>query len=176
MGHLPAILLAYDVSSSCVGWAEFRDGKPERFGKFVPEGVTHQEKLAHLARTLEGAIGATPVGARTDVIFEEPYLGRNRHAYVLMLYHGAALATAVNLLGTEHVHVMGPRAVKRALALPKKASYEQRKRQAVREANRLFGLHLRYKPRDPRKTVSDDDTADALLLGQAFLGGGNADG
>lgn len=162
-------LLALDVSSSTVGWAFFRDGVPEQRGKFHPEGATHDEKLHSFRLWLTSTFNTL---RPTSMVIEDPYLGRNKHAYVLLYYLAVFLDFHVEVFGRptrSGIDRIGPRVVKLLLKMPKLKDYNARKKQAVTLANSLYGLHLRYKANDRMKLISDDDVADAILLGRVRL-------
>lgn len=163
----PGSVLAFDLSSSCVGWAVFHNGLPCNWGKV---SLGHEEHDLRLREVHNLVLQLVADYLPSEVVLEEPYLGRARHAHVLLLYLGVVLCTLVQLRGVPLPvrNRIPPRTVKKVMNLPHKGEYADRKRQAVTRCNKLFGLRLRYKENDRDKKVSDDDVADALLVGAAW--------
>jgi Holliday junction resolvasome RuvABC endonuclease subunit len=161
-------VLALDISSVCVGWSLFDDGAPSAHGKYLQQGEGHGEKLANFAEWLADTI----FESQSDyVVIEKPYPGRNKNAYkVLTMYIGRVLESFWSLMGVElpDESFIPPQTVKAILSFPKGEDHEANKRIAVTEINRLYGLALKYDRKDRKKTISDDDTADAIALNLAW--------
>lgn len=162
-------VLALDISSVMVGWAVFENGELTRHGKFAQQGDDHGEKLAAFRLWL---LATFRQAAPDIVVYERPFAGRRRNAFAVLQLYVAALVIA----HWEHykreiqpAESVPAREVKRRNRMRKGANHEANKRIAVLLANRLYGLRLKYKSNDKRKTVSQDDVADAILLGRAWL-------
>lgn len=163
------VILCLDISSVCIGWAVFHGEQLRFHGKYATQGTGHGERLMYFSEwLLERLCEYEP----SDVIVEEPYPGRFRNAYaVLMQYISVVLAVHFRWSGMElpgENRVPAAR-VKQVLEMPKGADHEARKRAMVLEINRLYGLSLKFKADDAKKRTSDDDTADAIALGRCWL-------
>lgn len=166
---VPSSILGLDISSACVGWAYFQDGTPIAYGKYVPTGEHHGEKLSHFREWLTEQLKGYQPDA---LLIEAPFAGRRRFAFgVLMMYCGVALQSHFEYFGVEQPpeHRVPAHLIKKLLRARKTSSYEQRKKNMVLAMNQRYGLSLRFKANDRTKKVSDDDTADALALVTAFL-------
>jgi Holliday junction resolvasome RuvABC endonuclease subunit len=162
-------VLALDVSSVCVGWALFDGIDLVAYGKYRTVGEEHGERLYNFGQWLYTMLEERQPDA---AIVEAPYPGRRRNSYgVLQMYFGVVLATHVRWCGREmpHDQRVAAHRIKRLLQMPKGADHESRKRQMVQEINRLYGLALKFKAKDPKKRISDDDIADAIALARAWL-------
>lgn len=139
------------------------------YGKYVQAGDDHGEKLCGF-RTwlLEQYEKYQP----DEVVFEAPYSGRRRFTFAVLSYYVSTIIEShFSYFGTElpKVNKVAAHAVKKLNQMPKAASHEGNKKQAVLLANQLYALGLKYKNNDKTKKVSDDDVADAVLLGRAWL-------
>jgi hypothetical protein len=162
-------LLALDTSSTCVGWAVFDNGELTESGQYVQEGAEHGEKLTNFLQWLVQTIGEL---APNDVVFEAPYAGRRRFTF-------GVLSKYVALVELAHFYVLGrempaenkfaAHLVKKIIGVRKGASHVENKRLMVNEVNQLYGLSLKFKQNDKRKTTTEDDRADAIALGRAWL-------
>lgn len=163
-------LLALDPSSTCTGYACFDNGHLTAYGKWRPPPKSeHGQKLDDFRRWL---LELLEVLQPTEVVFEMPYAGRRRSAYpVLMMYVGVILAVHWSRQGREVpiINRMPASAVKKHLKMPKGASHEARKHMMILEINRLYRLQLRFKDNDATKRISDDDVADAIACGRAWI-------
>lgn len=162
-------VLAIDSSSTCVGYAVFDGELLVAYGKYIQVGDDHGEKLAGFRHWLiEQYVKYEP----HEVVFEAPYSGRRRFTYAILSYYVATiLESHFSHFGIElpKVNKVAAHMVKKLNQMPKSASHEGNKKQAVLLANQLYSLGLKYKTNDKTKKVSDDDVADAILLGRAWL-------
>lgn len=162
-------VLALDVSSVCVGWALFKDGLPEVFGKYHQVGESHDERLVHF----HGWLGAVLQQLQPDeMVLEEPYFSRQPKTFaVLTMYATVVLMCHVEYFGEAMPgqNRIQPAQVKRELKAKYGTDHTNRKRLMVLMMNQIYGLELRFKHPDKFKRVSDDDIADALALGRAWL-------
>ena len=159
-------LLALDVSSVAAGWALFEGGKLHSCGVYPQQGTDHGERMLHFAEWLQEMFIETDP---THVVYEAPFQSRERHAFgVLMWYVGVMLAEHWRHFQYEipDINRMPAREVKRLHGFPSGCSHAQNKRMAVDRVNGLYGFELKY---DRTKGKSDDDVADAVLLGRAWL-------
>lgn len=164
------VLLALDISSRAVGWAVFRNGELSHYDKWVlPHLKGHGCRLCVFREDLLRAFAEYNP---TAVYWEAPYQGRARHAFaVLSAYVGMLKATYYEWAGTDidEEHGIPAHLVKRRIGARRGRSHEENKRIVVTLVNEQFGLSLRYKADDARKTISDDDVADAIAVGWAAL-------
>lgn len=168
-GVVSVRVLALDVSSKCVGYAVFDGTDLVEHGRYRTEGVSHDERLLRFQFWLMELFVAT---SPDELVVERAFAGRQRNAYgVLMLYHGCLLASWFAYHGAplpDEQRVQA-KAVKRLLGLKQLPSHDARKRQMVLEMNKQYKLRLKWKSHDPLKKVSDDDEADAIAVGRAWL-------
>lgn len=165
---LPRVL-ALDISSKCVGYAVFEGTELVDYGKYRQEGESHDERLL---RYQIWALQLFETTKPDELIIERAFSGRQKNAYgVLMLYHGVTFATwfAYAQVPIPDAQRVQSKAVKKLLKLKPLESHDARKRQMVLEMNRIYRLRLKWKSHDPTKRVSDDDTADAIGVGRAWL-------
>lgn len=163
----PARVLALDPSSVCCGWALFVAGELSQYGQFRQIGREHGERLLNFHAWL---IELMHELAPTTVTFEAPFQGRHRNAFgVLSMYKGVILAAHFDVMGVELLECnrIPAHIVKRVMALPK-GTHEENKRAAVEAINRRHHLTLRYSYNDTKKSRSQDDTADAIAVGDAW--------
>lgn len=166
---VPGRVLGLDVSSVCVGWALFDSGVRIQHGKFLMPGDDHAERLVAFEAWLQAHLERVEAD---ELVVEMPYPGRRRHAYgVLMMYFAVVLMTYRRVFArpmptTSQVPAAR---IKRVLRLPKLTEHAERKRQMVRIINERYALNLKYKERDPKKRISDDDVADAIALVDVWL-------
>jgi Holliday junction resolvasome RuvABC endonuclease subunit len=165
----PIRVLALDLSSKCVGYAVFEGTDLVDHGKYVTEGVSHDERLLRFQLWLMQLFDAVHP---EELVVERAFSGRQRNAYgVLMLYHGALMASWFAFRGEplpDECRIMA-KSVKRLLGFKQLTSHDARKKQAVQAINKLYRLRLKYKSHDPFKKVSEDDVADAIAAGRAYL-------
>ncbi len=162
-------VLALDTSSVCCGWAVFDAGALVKSGRFVQQGKHHGEKLAGFGAWLQSLfLEWTP----TQVVYEKPFSGRRRNAFaVLQLYIGVLLLEHWNFTKMElpEANAVPARAVKSRNEMKSGLNHAANKRAGVMLVNKLFNLRLKYKENDKTKKITQDDEADAILLGRAWL-------
>lgn len=165
----PERILALDTSSVCVGFAVFDGEELKRYGRFLQKGVDHGERLHQFRLWLL----ATLKELQPDqLIFEAPFAGRRRYAFgVLMMYVAVVLMSHVQWADAEipSENRVPAAQVKRILKAERGATHETRKRLMVLAMNKAYGLSLKFKSNDKAKRVSEDDVADAIALGRAWL-------
>lgn len=162
-------VLALDTSSTCVGWSLFEDGRLLHHGRRRQDGVDHGERLSGFREWLKALLHQY---RPSQVVYEKPFAGRRRNAFgVLSLYVAVVLMAHWDAFGAElpDANAVAAREVKRRNKMRKGKDHEGNKKIAVLLANRLYGLRLKFKSNDKTKKVSEDDTADAILLGRAWL-------
>lgn len=147
----------------------FDNGELTESGQFVQQGKEHGEKLCNFLLFLYQLF---QVMEPTDTVFEAPYAGRRRFTY-------GVLSKYVGLVELAHFHCLqreipaenkvAAHAVKRIIGVPKGISHDENKRLMVAEMNRIYGLALKYKSNDRTKKVTEDDRADAIAVGRAWL-------
>lgn len=168
-GTAPERVLALDTSSTCVGWAIFDDGKLLYHGRYRQKGRAHGEKLRDFRLWL---LGMYTQYAPAQIVYEKPFAGRRRNTFgVLTMYVTIVLLTHYELNSCElpEGNAVAARDVKRRNEMRKGKNHEQNKKLGVLLANKLYGLRLKFKSKDKTKKISQDDEADAILLGRAWL-------
>jgi Holliday junction resolvasome RuvABC endonuclease subunit len=163
------VILALDISSVCVGWALFEGQVLVNWGKYVQVGKHHGQRLFGFYQWLH-QICKTHQPSR--VIAEAVYPGRSKNAFgVLKMYQAILMAFHFARYRCEMApdQLITPAVVKRIVGVPKGSTHEDRKRAMVKHINKSFGLRLRFKANDRTKKVSDDDIADAIAVGSAWV-------
>lgn len=169
-------ILSLDISSVAVGFGVFDRGKLSDYGRYRQRGEEHGERLHHFARWLYDMFKKL---GPDEVVVEQPYPGHRRNTYgILMLYIGVILMVHFHVFGEElpSVNRVQPNLVKRSLKMPKGKDHEDRKRMMVVEINRLYGLNLKFKANDKTKRISEDDVADGIAVGRAWIDRNRPDG
>jgi Holliday junction resolvasome RuvABC endonuclease subunit len=168
-------LLAFDVSSVCVGWTLFVNGKLAQSGKYLQRGEGHGERLITYAAWLRRLFDDL---APSAVAVEAPYQGRNPVSFaVLTLYRAALLMVHFNYFHRELPdngqvpaymvkRVLG---VERAKSTNREKRHEENKRIVVDEINRLYDTNFRFVAEDKKKTKTEDDIADAVAVAHVWL-------
>jgi Holliday junction resolvasome RuvABC endonuclease subunit len=147
----------------------FENGTLRHHGRYRQVDGGHGERLATFREWLRSRIHEYKP---THVVYEKPFAGRRRNAFgVLTMYVAAVLLAHWEMFAIEmpEAHAVPAREVKRRNKMRKGQDHEANKKIAVLLANRLYGLRLKFKPNDKTKKVSQDDEADAILLGRAWL-------
>lgn len=178
----PETIMGFDISSVCVGFALFECGEPKVYGKLVLEGKYAGEKLSDFHTKAKHLLATHKPDL---VIVEKPFRGQGRAFEVLVQYHAALKMALHEVLGKPLLpeHGLTPRQVKKALEdenetankrksrkpLTNNKDHATNKKNMVHRINQLYGLRLRYKEGDTSKTISDDDTADAIAVVHAWL-------
>jgi Holliday junction resolvasome RuvABC endonuclease subunit len=162
-------ILALDISSVCTGWALFEGPALKLYGSIRLTAEGHGERLTQFATELSQLVRRH---RPTRLVFEKPFFGPRRNAFrVLMMYVGVLMLVHWECLGRELDPEDGIEAhrVKRVLGMRKEDTHQARKRAMVQEINRLYGLALKFKSEDKTKRVSQDDIADAVATGRAWM-------
>lgn len=167
-------LLAFDVSSVCVGWSLFCDGKLTEHGKYLQAGKGHGERLSAFT---DWAHTMFKKYKPTTVAVEAPFQGRHRYAFaVLSMYRAALLIAHWEAFGVELAaeNQIPAHTIKKTLGVEKAPTKDPAKRHAfnkqvvIEEINRLYQTRFRYVGDDAAKRKSDDDIADAVAVGHAW--------
>lgn len=171
----PSRVLAFDVSSVCVGWSLFVDGRLHDYGKYLQVGQGHGERLVRYLQWLREVFDTLKP---TAVTVEAPYQSRNPVSYaVLTLYRAALLMAHVWYFGRELPDnaqlpaylVKRGLGVERAMAKDRDKRHAENKKLVIEEINRLYDTRFRYVDGDAKKKKSEDDIADAVAVGHVWL-------
>jgi Holliday junction resolvasome RuvABC endonuclease subunit len=158
--HTGKVTLAFDLSSSCCGWAVGQDETLERYGKFIFKSTAGtSEKLAAFAGLVDVLLATFQPN---EVILENPLSGRAKVTARHFELVGILRATVYARLGyeIEQEHFISPKTVKKWMEVPSGTDHNNNKLIMVNKINDLFGLQLKYDPNS--KIHTDDDTADAI--------------
>lgn len=161
-------VLGLDISSVCCGWSIFDDGKLLTYGKYKQDGEAHGERMWKFHHWLLGMLNAWQP---TQLVFEAPYAGPRRHAFsVLIRYAGVVQLTYYSWSGQElaEENAVPANMVKKLIGAKKGRNHEANKKIVLLLMNQLYGLNLKFKSKDPKKTVSQDDEADAIAVNLAW--------
>ncbi len=158
----PKIDLAFDLSSSCVGWAVGVDKELARYGKFVFKSTAEVgEKLV----VFEEFLGTLILTMEPDrLLLERPMTRRAnttiRHTELVGIVRKVwRQMTDLEILDSW---IISPITVKAAMNVKRGADHEQNKKIMVAKINDLYGLNLKFDKNSKLKT--DDDTADAIAV------------
>jgi Holliday junction resolvasome RuvABC endonuclease subunit len=159
----------------CVGWALFTEaGVLHSYGKWIAPKSGHGERLWAFQVWLCDFISSQ---APKDVAVEWPFHGARRNAYgVLMQYCAMVLVSYAQMFSRElpDANRIPAPVVKRVLGfarstVAKGKRYDDNKRRVIRWANLTYGLRLRFVKNDTTKKRTQDDIADAIAVGAAWL-------
>lgn len=163
VGESPSsVVLAFDISSTCVGWALDCDGKPVTWGKLVfKTTATMGEKLVALEEFFVTLLNTY----RPNVLLVEKVLSRkasttSRHNQLF----GIILKCWFQFSATElkESWIISPRTVKRVMRVRRGIDHDQNKEIMVNKINQILGIKLKYAKNSAYD--SDDDTADAIAI------------
>jgi Holliday junction resolvasome RuvABC endonuclease subunit len=155
-------VLAFDISSTCCGWALGRQEQLDRYGKITfrtTAGIS--EKLAafhELVMTL------LTVYRPDTVILEMPQSRRAKVTARHYEYVGVLRALSSKLISfeIEQEHFVAPVTVKKWLGVPKGQDHADNKRIMVNTINAVCGINLKFDAAS--KNATDDDVADAIAV------------
>jgi Holliday junction resolvasome RuvABC endonuclease subunit len=161
-------VFALDISSVCCGWSIFDNGHLLTYGKYKQVGEGHGERMWNFHNWLLTMFNGW---APTEVVYEAPYAGPRRHAFsVLIRYAGVVQLTYFNWTGNELAedNAVPANLVKKLIGAKKGKNHEANKKIVLMLMNQLYGLNLKFKSKDPKKSVSQDDEADAIAVNLAW--------
>lgn len=158
--------LAFDLSSSAVGWAVGANRKLQRYGKLVFKTTAGPgEKLVYFEEYLDTLIQTYWPKA---LIVERPLSKKAnttaRHFELLGIVRKVwAEHTGGELLDNW---IISPTTIKSLMQVQRGADHTQNKIIMVNKINQLYGLSLKFDKNSKYKT--DDDTADAIAALTTF--------
>lgn len=161
--------LALDLSSTCVGYAVFENLDLYKYGKFLQKGKDHGEKFSHFAPWL---LAIYELFQPDNVLVELPHGGNRGRAFeVLTQYVAVVLLTHFQFFQKElpDSHRLYPTTIKAQLKVVSAKDHDKNKAIMVERINGMFDLALYYSPYEKSKLKNDDDIADAIALGVAWL-------
>lgn len=163
-------LIALDISSVCVGYAVFENGELATYGRYRLKAKGHGEKLGKFRKWLTRLLRKH---SPNELVIERSFpKGRISNTYrVLSMYEGAAIDAHFSVLNSElpKDNMMFAHEVKRIIGVQKGKDHSDNKQIMIKAINDMFGLSLRFSPKDVKKIRSQDDTADAIALGYAWI-------
>lgn len=157
-------VLGLDFSSVCCGWSIFDNGQLLTYGKFHQQGEGHGERMWNFHKWL---LVMLEVWAPHQLVYEAPYAGPRRHAFaVLARYAGTVQLTHYAWCGQElpEANAVAANMVKKLIGAKKGKNHEANKKIVLLMINQRYGLSLKFKSKDPKKTISQDDEADAIAV------------
>lgn len=153
------VVLAFDLSGSCIGWAVGIGGALINYGKYVFKTTAMPgEKLLAFAELLETLFTTY----QPEILLAEKPLARGKtvnHFEFLGVLRLAWRDYTGEELDKEHI--ISPRTVKTHLNVPRGRNHQHNKELMVKKINTLFRLNLVCAT---SKYKSDDDTADAIAV------------
>lgn len=161
-------VLALDISSVCCGWSVFDNGQLHTYGKYKQVGEGHGERMLKFAEWIFQMLESWNP---THFIYEAPYAGPRKHAFsVLIRYAGVAQMTYFRWKGEElpEDSAVPANIVKKLIGAKKGKNHEANKKIVLLMVNQRYSLSLKYKAKDPKKTISQDDEADAIAVNWAW--------
>ncbi len=106
------------------------------------------------------------------VVYEAPYHGRMRNAYAILSKYVSTVELTYRMWSGAPLPpeaAVAASSIKKLIGAPKGSSHGDNKREVVNLVNSHFGLRLKFNATDRTKQRSDDDVADAIAVGWAFL-------
>lgn len=157
-----AIILALDLSTSCIGWAVGQEPRLVNYGKFVfTDDREFGERMVAFKSYL---LTVFKTYGPDRVIVEKPI---SRHGKTTALHN--QLLGIVRLIAIESLeyeiedrHLVSPRTVKGILGVKAGDDHNHNKRIMVEYVNETLGLKLQY--HDNSKLQTEDDIADAIAI------------
>lgn len=165
----PKRILGLDISSKFVGWAIFDDLEPHTHGLYRHVGVGHGERLGNYLNWLYSLFAEYKPD---EIVIELPFAGRRRNTFgVLTLYISTTILAHYQHMGKElpDENKLQAREIKHLMQVQRGSDHDENKAIMVEVINRLYGLNLRFDPRDSTKKISEDDIADAYAIILAWL-------
>lgn len=166
-----AVILALDLSSSCVGFAVGVGRRRHAQGKLVFK--TTAEIGAKLGAFFAFLLALLALYKPERLVIEKPLTRRGattaRHNELL----GVARLAWLEKTGEEILDswIISSVTVKNVMGVERGGSHDENKKIMIRKINSLYGLSLKFDPNSKLKT--DDDVADALaVLTTAWRRGG----
>lgn len=157
-------VLGLDFSSVCCGWAIFDNGQLLTYGKYHQQGDGHGERMWNFHQWLLAMLEAW---SPNELVYEAPYAGPRRHAFsVLSRYAGTVQLTHYAWKGADipEENAVAANMVKKLIGAKKGKNHEANKKIVLLMINQRYGLGLKFKSKDPKKTISQDDEADAIAV------------
>lgn len=166
-GNKHRVVLALDLSSSCVGWGVSCDKEIVTWGKFVFKTTAEVgEKLLAFEEFMEVLIDTYKPEV---LVIERPVSGRRKNNQRTIEIVGVLRKLWRAKTGTEikKSWVISPKTVKTHMNVRRGSSHDENKEIMVNKINQLLGIHLKYHRNS--KYESDDDVADALAVLITYL-------
>jgi Holliday junction resolvasome RuvABC endonuclease subunit len=158
----PSRILAFDLSTTCIGWALGIDGGLTKHGKLIfKASASVGEKLAAWEEFASSLIEAVKPD---QVALERPMSRRGnvtaRHYELVGILRYVYRKAVGAEIGADCL--IPAETAKLAVGVRKGGTYKDRKRYMVERINAITGLALKYHPNS--KLQSDDDIADAIAI------------
>ena len=160
------IVLSLDMSTTCTGWALFKEEKLIDYGKITPnKNDEWQDRLQETAFEIKSVVEHYNP---TKIIAEDVPLKRSGGMKTLVML-GAVQGALLAICGTYDIeYQLVPVATwRRKVELfdgtEKGKERSVLKQHSIELANKLFDLSLVYK--SPTSKFNDDDISDAILVG-----------
>lgn len=162
-----ATVLAFDISSSCVGWALGIGPDLVSWGKFVFKSTAKiGEKLVAFEEWLSILVDTY----QPDRLILEKPLSRKgnttqRHSELI----GVVRTVWRRKTGKEILPawLISPMTIKRTMNVKRGASHSDNKRLMVHKINDMYGLKLKYHQNS--KLITEDDVADAIAVWTTYV-------
>lgn len=156
------VVLALDLSTSCIGWAVGQEPRIVNYGKFV--FTTDRDFGERMVAFKEYLLGILDTYKPERVLVEKPI---SRHGKTTALHN--QLLGIVRLIAIEYLnfeiedhHLVSARTVKSVLEVKAGDDHNHNKRIMVEYVNKSLGLRLQY--HENSKLQTDDDIADAIAI------------
>ena len=166
-GHSHRVILGFDISSSCVGWAVYCDRDLVKYGKYVFKTTAEiGEKLLAFESFFEVLLDTYDPKV---IVYEKPLSARRINNARSVEMVGVLRKVWRERSGGEikNSWIITARTVKNRLNVPRGRNHDHNKKIMVEKINRMYGLSLKYDPNSKYK--SDDDVADAIAVVVAYL-------
>jgi len=164
-------ILSIDFATKKTGYAIFINGKLQSYGIMYADSQNVHERILHIRSQILEKIIQYGI---THVVLEEIPMQKNNNlivAHDLCVGQGAILVSCYDHnLGLK---LYSPTSWRSIMELyngtneSKKRDYQ--KQAAVNLVNELYGLDLKYYKSETKKNKTDDDIAEAILIGLAFI-------
>ena len=165
------MILTLDCSTNKTGFGIFKDDKLVEYGIFNTNSEETKDKMKEIYNWISSLINKHNI---QHIVFEDVPVSKHKNLHVgktLSVLQGVILTVCFeyNIESTLYSPTSWRSIVGTYDGTREGTKREIQKQKAVEIVNKKFKLDLKYYLRDTKYNISDDDVAEAILLGVAYL-------
>jgi len=165
------MILTLDCSTNKTGFGIFKDDKLVEYGIFNTNSEETKDKMKEIYNWISSLINKYNI---QHIIFEDVPVSKHKNLHVgkiLSVLQGVILTVCFeyNIESIIYSPSRWRSIVGTYDGTREGTKREIQKQKAVEIVNKKFKLDLKYYLRDTKYNISDDDVAEAILLGVAYL-------